>query len=394
MQFVIIHGSFGNPQENWFPQLKENLLALGQKVLTPKFPCDDWDNITNAGKNSKSVHQNLDQWMNVFEKKVFPIIKNEQICFIGHSLSPLFILHIASKYKLNIDSAIFVSPFLRDIERNDLWQFGVVNKSFYKTDFDFKKLKKRIPESYVLYSESDPYVNTKFFKEFGNKMDSSMIRIKKAGHLNASVNLNEFPLVYELCKSRLDLNLYQKYISHRRDLYGVNYIQPSEEVIYLKPIEFFDEGIFKFRNLQSHGFCTLFTKMKIWDTQSTYMQACRDASKRMGDITRVFIVDELDDLKRPELKKQLRLDINSNIKVYFVMKSAVEDITDTLDFGIWDYEYLCVVDKDEARLSSRKKDIELGKKWEKKILDRSTQINNIETDLINFIKTHGNKNSS
>ena len=212
MQFILIHGSFGNPNKNWLPQLKKDLLSLEQNVLTPKFPCDDWDEVTKSGPDSTSKHQNLKNWLKIFEADVLPKTKGQKICFVGHSLSPLFILHIVDRYKLDVDSAIFASPFLRDINRNDLWQFKVVNKSFYKTNFDFNKLKKRIPESYVLYSESDPYIDTKFFKEFGKKMGSSMIRIKKAGHLNAAVNLNEFPLIYELCKSRLDLNVYQKYI--------------------------------------------------------------------------------------------------------------------------------------------------------------------------------------
>lgn len=391
MQFVIFHGAFGYPEENWIPQLKESLEALGQEVIVPVFPCDEWEDITKAGPTKKNKHQTLPNWLKVFEEDVLPKLGAEKVCFVGHSLSPLFILHLADRYDLNIDCAIFVSPFLRDIEREDLWQFRVVNESFFDPGFDFEKLRKKILESYVLYSETDPYVSTKFFLEFGQKMNSSIIRVKGGGHLSASVNLNEFPLVYELCKSRLDLSLYQKYVAHRRELYGVDYIKPSEEVIYLKPKEFFDEGIFKFRNLKTHGFCTFFTSLKIWDTQSIYMQSCRNAAKRMGDITRVFVVDKLSDLERPKLKEQVELDINSELKIYFVMKQDVKDITPNLDFGVWDYEYLCVVEEDEASLSSRAKEIELGKKWEEAILQKATRVKNVEQDLQAFILRHSNK---
>ena len=99
--------------------------------------------------------------------------------------------------------------------------------------------------------------------EFAEKMHSSKIKVKHAGHLNSEVNLNEFPLVYELCKSRLDLNLYQKYLAHRRELYGIDYVKPTEEVIYLNDSSFTDEGIFKFRNLRKGGFCTLLTSLKV-----------------------------------------------------------------------------------------------------------------------------------
>ncbi len=34
----LIHGSYGHPQENWFPWLKKELESLGHKVYVPAFP--------------------------------------------------------------------------------------------------------------------------------------------------------------------------------------------------------------------------------------------------------------------------------------------------------------------------------------------------------------------
>ncbi len=387
MKFVIFHGSFGDPDENWIPELKDSLLALGQEVIVPRFPCDDWDDVCKAGPGTHAKHQNLNNWLKVFEDEVLPQInKDDKLCFVGHSIAPVFILHVVSKFNLQLDSAVFASPFLDDIG-GDHWQFLVVNETFYVHNFDYDKLHKLIPTSYVLYSDNDPYVGQKFFLDFGKKMDSSMIMVKRAGHLSASVNLNEFPLILELCKSRLDLNLYQKYLGHRRELYGVNYIKNSEEVIYLKANEIFDEGIFKFRNLKNHGFCTLFTKTEFWDTQSLYMSECRKAARRMGDLTRVFVVSNLAELSRPLLEEQVKLDIGSEVKVYFVMESDINKITQNPDFGVWDYEYLCTVDPEsnEAQLSSRKQDIEKGREWESQILKIATRIKDADKDISNFI---------
>lgn len=200
MKFIIFHGSFGSAQGNWFPQLKEKLESLKQKVILPQFPVDDWNEITKNGKKAKPKNQTLDNWFNFFEKNIFSKIKKEEkLCFIGHSLGPLFILHLVDRFNLQLDCAIFVSPFF-EIPETKLWQIDLVNKSFYKKDFDFEKLKKLIPVSYVLYSDNDPYVEKALSLEFAEKLKSKKILVKGGGHLNAEFGFYDFPLVFELCK--------------------------------------------------------------------------------------------------------------------------------------------------------------------------------------------------
>ena len=38
---IIIHGSYGNPNENWFPWLKMELEKIGYKVFVPVLPIYD-----------------------------------------------------------------------------------------------------------------------------------------------------------------------------------------------------------------------------------------------------------------------------------------------------------------------------------------------------------------
>ncbi|HUD19445.1 MAG TPA: alpha/beta hydrolase [Patescibacteria group bacterium] len=392
MKFVLFHGSFGNPEENWFPQLKEQLQLLDQEVVVPTFPCDDWDELTKAGLSAPPKHQSLENWFKAFDEMYKTFDKNEKLCFIGHSLGPLFILHVVERYNIQLDSAIFISPFMSKL--NKPWQFDHVNAPFYKTDFDYEKLRKRIPVSYVLYSDSDPYVEREQPVKFAEPLHSSIILVKKAGHLNAAVNLNEFPLVYELCKSRLDLSLYQHYIDHRRQLFATNYLKGRhEEVVYLKPEEIFDEGLFHFRNLSKKGFCTFFTGLSLWETQSEYYKEARKAALRVKDFTRVFVVQDLDDLKRTILLQQIDLDLKAGIKIFLVMMQDIEKEVRELDFGIWDNDYLCVVrfNKEkqvEVKLSSRKQDILEAEKWEKIILAKAEKITGIDNDINTFIKKH------
>ena len=65
-------------------------------------------------------------------------------------LGQFFILHLVDKYNLKLKLAIFVSPFFNFLNKENIWQFDHVNSSFYKTGFDFKKIKKLILNSYVI----------------------------------------------------------------------------------------------------------------------------------------------------------------------------------------------------------------------------------------------------
>lgn len=208
MKFVLFHGTYGSAEGNWFPYLKKCLESVGQKVLVPQFPVENWSEITKLGeKRAKVTKQTLQNWIEFFERIILPKIKKRNdVVFVGHSLAPVFILHCVEKFKIKLDCAIFVSPFLE--LPNNIWQIDLANKAFYKKDFDFGKLKRFIPTSYVLYSDNDPYVEKKYLIEFGMKLRSSFIEVKGGKHLNAEFGWTKFPLVFELCKTRIDAKKY------------------------------------------------------------------------------------------------------------------------------------------------------------------------------------------
>ncbi|MEK7073742.1 MAG: alpha/beta hydrolase, partial [Patescibacteria group bacterium] len=226
MKFLLFHGAFGSPGSNWLPELKDKLESLGQEVIAPAFPVETWEYITRTGDKISSQQQNLDNWLAEFDKVYKTFRKGEKLVFIGHSLGPLFILHIVERYNIKVDCAIFVCPFLEKLHKS--WQIDHVNQSFYKTNFDFRKLKKLIPVSYVLYSNDDPYVDQKYSELFGNALASSMILLKRAGHMNSEVNLNDFPLIMDLCITRLELPLYQRYLSLKEKLGLTEYVEKTK----------------------------------------------------------------------------------------------------------------------------------------------------------------------
>ena len=69
MKFFIIHGSYGNPNENWFPRLKKELEKEGCIVFIPEFPTPE--------------NQSLKNWMEIFNDFYLSKI-DENTILIGH----------------------------------------------------------------------------------------------------------------------------------------------------------------------------------------------------------------------------------------------------------------------------------------------------------------------
>lgn len=396
MKFVLFHGAFGSPEGNWFPQLKEKLEALGQAVIVPQFPVDSWDEVTKAGPGVPLKNQNLENWLKVFEPIFESLKKREKLCFVGHSLGCVFLLHVVEKFNIKLDCAIFVAPFM-DKLGDKYWQFDHANESFYKISWNFEKLKKLIPTSYVLHSDNDPYVDRNHSIIFSKVLDSSLIFVKRAGHMNSEVNLNEFPLVFELCNTRLDLTLYQRYLAEKNKENVLDYLQVKHKKImdlsvHLAPEEIFNEGRFKFRYLKHDGFCTFRSGEKNWNPFDVYYSECRKAAKRTKNVTRVYMVEKVNDLKRQILRTQMKADLEGGVYVMLCPFDKIKDSLQEPDFGIWDDEYICFIhyhpDKrmEEIILDGRPHTIKMVQK-EKEIVQKfSIPITDVDRDLDKYIK--------
>jgi len=92
---IIIHGTGGNPNGNWFPWLKSELEKLGHRVSIPKFP---------TPKN-----QSLQNWLKTF--KEYEQYLDENSIVVGHSLGPAFLLSVIEKLERPIKCAFFIAGF-------------------------------------------------------------------------------------------------------------------------------------------------------------------------------------------------------------------------------------------------------------------------------------------
>ena len=183
-RFFIVHGAYGNPEENWIPWLKKELEKIGHEVNVPKFPTPD--------------DQTLDNWLQVF--KPYNKLIDQDTIFIGHSLGPTFILNILQRINTKIKAAFLISA-VSDMLGNK--QFDKINHTFFEKGFNWKKIKKNCGTFVLINSTNDPYIPMELGKRLAQNLDISLILLKDAGHINKAAGFIEFNFLLEKIKEVL-----------------------------------------------------------------------------------------------------------------------------------------------------------------------------------------------
>ena len=93
---IIIHGTTGCPEENWYPWLKEEVHALGWDASVPTFP-------TPEG-------QSLGTWKAAFNKQLGSVRPN--MILIGHSIGTAFILNLLEESAEPVTATYMVAGFI------------------------------------------------------------------------------------------------------------------------------------------------------------------------------------------------------------------------------------------------------------------------------------------
>lgn len=174
---IIIHGTYGNPNENWFPWLKNELEKVGYYVDVPSFPTPE--------------NQSLESWKNIFSNKYIEKLNSDSI-IIGHSLGVAFILTILESLNHPVRAIFLVSGFLELLGNKE---FDDLNKSFIDKNFNWEKIKSNVEKIYIYHSNNDPYVPMENAQLLAEKLDTTMSIISNAGHFNEKAGYTKFPLL-------------------------------------------------------------------------------------------------------------------------------------------------------------------------------------------------------
>lgn len=176
-RYIIIHGTKGSPQGNWFPWLAATLRHRGASVIIPQLP-------TPEG-------QSLERWHAAFAAQV-PETAHEHSCCIGHSLGATFLLRYLERAHAPIGCAVFVAPLIAEIGNSE---YDQLNRTFIDQPYEWERIKRNAGRVVCLAGDNDPYVPLHQPRKLAAHLAAPLQIVPGGGHLNSESGYNAFELL-------------------------------------------------------------------------------------------------------------------------------------------------------------------------------------------------------
>jgi len=161
---LILHGTWGSPEENWFRWLEAELVKKGFKVWVPQLPEAD----------EPKIHRYNEF---IFDKWQF----NSDSILIGHSSGAVAILGILQEMPEDIvvEKAILVAGFKDDLGIDAI-------KKMFEYQFDWDKIKRCAKKFILIHSDNDPHVPLGHGKYLEEKLNGELKILSGQGHFSIS----------------------------------------------------------------------------------------------------------------------------------------------------------------------------------------------------------------
>jgi predicted alpha/beta hydrolase family esterase len=176
--YIIVHGTKGSPEGNWFQSLAAGLREAGATVVVPRMPTPEGHSLTG--------------WLQAFDEQCTLVDHNTTI--IGHSLGATFLLRYLERTSVKIACSVFVAGVLSQI---GIPEYDALNSSFIETPYDWTRILQHAGHVECIYGENDPYVPEGQSLEMARLLQVPPTRIEGGLHLNSEGGYNEFPLLLQ-----------------------------------------------------------------------------------------------------------------------------------------------------------------------------------------------------
>jgi len=179
-KFLILHGTDGSPESNWFMWLKGVLIGKGHEVWLPQLPHANAPNI---------------KIYNEFLLSNANFVLDENTVIIGHSSGAVEILSLLQHVPVDtvIKTAILVSAFKDDLAWDTL-------KGLFVEPFDLDLIKKHCPSFTFIHSDNDPYCPIEHAQYLAQQTGGELIILEGQGHFNTELGpqYKQFPELLDI----------------------------------------------------------------------------------------------------------------------------------------------------------------------------------------------------
>ena len=154
-KFLILHGTDGSPESNWFMWLKGVLIGKGHEVWLPQLP---HSNTPSTKIYNKFLLSNSDF---IFDKDTI---------IIGHSSGAVEILSLLQHLppELIVKATVLVSAFKDDLSWDTL-------KGLFIEPLDFDEIKKHCLNFIFIHSDNDPYCPVEHAEYLAEQTEGKLI---------------------------------------------------------------------------------------------------------------------------------------------------------------------------------------------------------------------------
>lgn len=181
---VILHGTQGHPDENWFRWLEKELRDRGIDVWLPQLPHAD--------------RPALSQWYQFIEENQ-PFAIDADTLIVGHSSGATLGLLVTQKNETRVGGVVAVSGFYNDPSLTaNQWD---ANERLFDAAFDWEAIAANTTKRPLcIHSDNDPYIQLEHAKDLATKIGAQFVVLLGQGHFSMAQNeqYSEFPALLEL----------------------------------------------------------------------------------------------------------------------------------------------------------------------------------------------------
>ena len=180
---IIVHRWEGNPEADWYPWLKKELLGKGFEVLVPELPDPEAPDI--------------ETWVSALAEAVGT--PDEQTILVGHSLGGQTILrYLAGLNNQKVGGVVLVAPWFKlTPEATPDEEFKAIADPWLNTPLDFEKAKQAAGKIVAIFSDNDPYVPLDQKDFFSQKLGAETLVVPRQGHFTQDDGVTEFKVVLD-----------------------------------------------------------------------------------------------------------------------------------------------------------------------------------------------------